>query len=51
LHIGDVVYPHTLIGYDFQTGEEITAGCTGRVEKVVFLGPDHTLVVAVRPEE
>ena len=53
LQDGEHIYPDTLIGEDWETGEPIEAGCTGRVQRIEFSGGDHafTVTIAIESED
>ena len=45
------VFPDTIIGEDWETGEPVEAGCSGVVEHVAFSGGEHALIVTIAAEE
>ena len=50
LQDGEHIYPDTIIGEDWDTGEPIEAGCTGRVQRIEFSGGDHAFTVTIEIE-
>ena len=44
------MFPDTIIGEDWETGEPVEAGCSGVVEHVAFSGGEHALIVTIAAE-
>ena len=48
---GDKVGPETEIGFHFETGQPVMAGCSGTVKTVGFNSANHSLVVSIEVDE
>ncbi|OGO04730.1 MAG: hypothetical protein A2Y73_07105 [Chloroflexi bacterium RBG_13_56_8] len=47
LRVGDSVTPDTMIGRDLASGQEVKAGCRGKVLTITFDGADKALLIAI----